>query len=121
MASENRRPALPADYFRNLTWEQIQARLVNDRLNVYNKLGVWGPLTTRQLAQIMEEDILSVRPRVTELCAMGLAEAVDVPEERRRKEGTMRQGYYRAIPLDEAKRRRRYGKSTQRELELGGV
>jgi hypothetical protein len=110
----------PTDY-RYMTWEDIQEHLVEDRLAVYNSLQVWGPCTTRQLGVYMSLDVLSVRPRVTELCQMGLARVVEVPLEKRREDGSVREGYYVAVSRSEAEKVRRYGSGVQCEMQLGGV
>ncbi len=70
----------PVDY-RNATFADIKAILVDLRLEVYDALKRHGPCTTKQLAVAMRPHdplfILDVRPRVTELCQHGLAVLVD--------------------------------------------
>jgi predicted transcriptional regulator len=109
--------------YRDMTFQDLQAHLVDDRMRVYTALVVWGPCTTRQLAKFMAADILSVRPRVTELCQMGVAVEAEVSAEKRRADGAAREGYYEAIPLarveEERKRERVHVIETQ--LQLGGV
>jgi hypothetical protein len=95
--------------------------LVEDRLAVYNSMQVWGPCTTRQLGVYMSLDVLSVRPRVTELCQMGLARAVEVGMAKRREDQSVREGYYEAVSMAEAEKVRRYGAGVQCEMQLGGV
>jgi hypothetical protein len=107
--------------YRDMTWEQVQEHLVEDRLRVYHGLQVWGPCTTRQLAGLIGMDLLTVRPRVTELVQMDLAEEVEVPKERRFLDRVAREGYYRVVGLDVAEKRRRYGAGVQVEMQLGGV
>lgn len=108
--------------YRDKTWEQIQGHLIDDRMKVYHSLSVWGPVTTRRLAELSGTDILTVRPRVTELVQMGLARLADIPPARREPGVSAREGYYEAIPLTEAERIRRYGKDeVQTEMQLGGV
>jgi len=108
--------------YRQMTWEAIQERLTSDRLAVWHALQVWGPRTTRQLAKMMDKDILSVRPRVTELCQMGFAKEVDVPEHKRQADGAAREGYYLAVGMGEAEHAHRHGAgAVQSELKLGGV
>lgn len=68
---------------RNATWADIQGRLEGDRRAVYAALNCQEGLTTRDLAREMGWDPFSVRPRVTELCQLGLAVCVG----RRRREG----------------------------------
>lgn len=102
--------------YRDMTFEEIKGHLVEDRLATYQSLTIWGPVTTRRLAEFMRRDILTVRPRVTELCQMGLARLAD-------KAGSGREGLYVAVPLVEAERRRKYGIAceVQAEMQLGGV
>lgn len=66
----------PVDY-RNETWRDIEARVTGLRREVYEALRVHGPCTTRDLALRCRIDLLTVRPRVTELCELDLAEVVD--------------------------------------------
>jgi predicted transcriptional regulator len=80
---------------RNLTWEAIQGRLTGARLSVYSALNAEGrPLTTRALAAAAGLDLLTVRPRVTELVDLGLAECTGHEAHEGRHEGL-----YRAVPL----------------------
>lgn len=110
----------PTDY-RDMTWEQVQQHLVDDWRRVYDALMAWGPVTVRRLANLMDRDLLSVPPRVSDLCRMGLAEVVEVSKAQWISDGKPRGGYYRAIPMAEAEHRRRYGNNVQAELKLGGV
>ena len=79
----------PVDY-RNATWEDIQGKLEGSRARVYHALILNGPITTRELAARIGIDILTVRPRVTELCQLGFANCTD-------EEG--REGHYVGIPI----------------------
>jgi hypothetical protein len=110
----------PTDY-RDMTWEEVKEHLVEDRLRVYHGLQMWGPCTTRQLAGLIGMDLLTVRPRMTELCQMDFAEERDVPAKRRILDRAAREGYYGAVGFDEAEKRRRYGAGVQCEMQLGGV
>ena len=65
----------PIDY-RTASWESIKERLSGLRQKVYEALQASGPCTTRQLAQASGIDILTVRPRITELVELGFAECV---------------------------------------------
>lgn len=85
----------PVD-FRNATWEQIREQLVDMRERVYDALARYGPCTTRCLAEKSGIDILSVRPRVTELYQLKLVELVQ-PEELDTPVGG--EGIYRVVPL----------------------
>lgn len=104
--------------YRDCTFRDIQARLHGDRASVLEALQLHGPATTRDLARAMEWDILSVRPRVTELVQLGLAELVPEPDGR-----TCREGSYRALSTSEAEAlfywRQRAAQDPQTELNLG--
>lgn len=75
---------------RNETWESLQTRLDHSRATVWRALLAHGPATTRELAQASGIDILTVRPRVTELVDLFLAELVGG-----QRDG--REGVYRAL------------------------
>lgn len=79
---------------RNETWDSIQARLTGDRFQVWQALCASTPVTTRQLAGIMGRRCEDVRPRVTELCQMGLAVCIG----KIHKEGT-----YEGVDLNTAR------------------
>ncbi len=81
---------------RDITWTEMQGRIVGLRADMHEGLRMHGPCTTRQLAERMRRDILSVRPRVTELCELGFAECTG-------REGG--EGIYRAYDYSEAARR----------------
>lgn len=66
----------PIDY-RNETWADIVLRVEGLRRDVYRELQQHGACTTRQLAQKSGIDLLTVRPRVTELYQLGLVELVN--------------------------------------------
>ncbi len=85
----------PAE-IRNLNWQQLREHIDGLRATVYSALQIYGPCTTRQLAAKMEADILSVRPRVTELVELGFAECT-------RRDGG--EGVYRALSYTEAHQR----------------
>jgi predicted transcriptional regulator len=59
---------------RNTTFALIRQTL-SDRIKaVYEAWMVHGPATTRELATKSGIDLLNVRPRTTDLCALGLVE-----------------------------------------------
>jgi hypothetical protein len=58
---------------RDSNWQQISGHMHGLRQVVYEALRMHGPCTTRQLAAKAGMDILSVRPRVTELAELGFA------------------------------------------------
>lgn len=63
---------------RDLTWADVRSRVHGQREAVYKGWLMHGPCTTRELAQRLGMEILSVRPRTTELCELGLVQAVDL-------------------------------------------
>jgi hypothetical protein len=79
---------------RNQTFAKIRARLTRSRKQVYEGLLMYGPCTTRFLANSMQMDILNVRPRISDLCDDGLAELAG--------DDRGKEGIYRAITLREA-------------------
>lgn len=82
----------PIDY-RLATFRDLQGRLVSLRASVYDALMEHGPCTTRELARACDIDLLTVRPRVTELVQLGFVECLD-------EHG--HEGRYRALTLAEA-------------------
>jgi predicted ArsR family transcriptional regulator len=100
----------PVDY-RNATWMELRSRLQGAREQVYGELQKHGPCSTRELAYRSGIDVCSVRPRITELLELGLAECDGA-------EGG--EGRYRAVSLQAAEeafaRRCELGKSGQLEL-----
>lgn len=81
---------------RDENYERLRARLAGDRARVYDAWSMWGPATTRRMAELAGMDLLSLRPRTTELAELGLVECVG-------REG--HDGVYRAVPIQEALRR----------------
>jgi hypothetical protein len=82
---------IPID-LRNLTFSDLQSRLDADRLAVHRAWLAHGPGTTREVAAAAGIDILSFRPRSTELYQLGALELVDK---------TIHTGVYRARKVDE--------------------
>lgn len=78
-----------------MTFKDLQRQLVHLRLSVYEALLEHGPCTTRELATDCGIDLLTVRPRMTELLQCGFV--VDISEAGQGHEGT-----YRALTLPEA-------------------
>jgi len=79
--------------YRDATWRDIQGRLCSLRASVYEALLEFGPCTTRELTRYCDIDLLSIRPRMTELVQLGFAECLD-------NRGT--EGTYRALTATEA-------------------
>lgn len=71
-------PRLTTTELRDQVFRNLQERLSGLRLRVWENLTIWGPTTTRILAQRSGIDILTVRPRVTELVECGLAELTEM-------------------------------------------
>ncbi len=63
--------------FRNATFESLRAHLNVARSNVYEAWLTHGPCTTRQLAIASGIDLLTLRPRTTELYQLGLVTLID--------------------------------------------
>jgi len=61
---------------RDELWRELQGQLSGDRVKVYDSFMAWGPATTRRIAELVQIDILTVRPRATELLQLGLLELV---------------------------------------------
>ena len=77
---------------RNATFAIVRQNLSDSRRAVYEAWVLNGPATTRDLAAQSGIDILNVRPRTTDLCALGL---VELAGDHRAAEGI-----YRAVPED---------------------
>lgn len=93
----------PIDY-RNATWQDLQAHVVDLRLRVLSALRQHGPCTTRELASLSGIDLLTVRPRVTELKELGFVELVEdkATKTAAALRGYAGQGVYRALSEEEA-------------------
>lgn len=81
---------------RDLTWEEIQDSLTGHRGEVWSWLRKRGPATTSQIAEATGIPLLTVRPRVSELAALGWAECVGRAK---------REGIYAAVFYDTAQAR----------------
>lgn len=80
--------------FRDQTWSSLQWQICADRQRVLMAWGAHGPGTTRAVAAKAQIDLLSFRPRTTELFQIG-AICVDESDLGRSE------GVYRARSLDE--------------------
>ncbi len=63
----------PVD-LRNATFAGLRQQLDGLRKDVYTAWGKFGPGTTREVAEKCGIDLLTFRPRTTELCEIGLVE-----------------------------------------------
>ena len=106
----------PIDY-RNATWADVRGRVTRLRQAVYEALLAHGPCTTRELAHAAGLDLLTVRPRVTELIDLGWAELAD-------EDAPGHEGIYRALSESDARqlfacrRAEAIGTRVQTELSL---
>jgi hypothetical protein len=62
---------------RNVNFDQLVAGLAAKRADVWRAWIVHGPCSTRDLSELAHLDILSLRPRTTELYQCGLVMLVD--------------------------------------------
>lgn len=85
---------LTPEAVRNMAFDEVLVWVSAERQAVYDALAALGASTTRELAEGMGHDLLTVRPRVSELVDLGLV--VLVGRERR-------EGVYCAVPLHEAR------------------
>lgn len=82
----------PVD-IRDMNFERMEATLPPKRDMVWRAWLAYGPRTTRELATLMQIDILAVRPRTTELYECGLVMLADWVEGDGTRAG---EGVYRA-------------------------
>ena len=75
---------------RDMTWDELKDELSGLRSRIWEWLRSFGPATTSQISECMEIPLLTVRPRVSELAALGFAECIG-------REG--REGVYKAISM----------------------
>ena len=78
---------------RDLTWQEIRGKLDGTRELIWSWLLLHGPATTTQIMEGTRIGLLTVRPRVSELCAWGFAECVGREH---------REGAYQAITISTA-------------------
>jgi DNA-binding MarR family transcriptional regulator len=102
----------PIDY-RNATWNEVQARVVSDRLDVWLAFSRHGPGTTREIARRSGMDILNLRPRATELYQLGFLDVVEDPTSKART----REGVYVALSEEQARLRFETKKSQARSYQ----
>lgn len=98
--------------FRNATWDQIQERIEGLRLAVYTAWQQHGPGTTREVAARSQIDILTFRPRSTELYQLGLLRLVE------REHNHDHQGIYDAVPMEEARAAHEHARMGQQPEQL---
>lgn len=59
---------------REAAWERVRGVICGLREDVWVWLHAYGPATTAEMAAGLERPLLTVRPRVSELVAMGFVE-----------------------------------------------
>jgi hypothetical protein len=92
----------PVD-FRNATFHSLRDEMEGLRRRVYEAWVAHGPGTTRQMAVASGIDLLTFRPRTTELVQLGLVELVP-PTGEQAQEIDPHEGVYRAVPQPEWER-----------------
>ncbi|PTY03911.1 hypothetical protein DB346_02935 [Verrucomicrobia bacterium LW23] len=102
----------PVD-FRNETFAQLQERFTGLRRAVYMAWMHWGPGTTREVSVRAKIDILTFRPRTTELFQLGFLELVE-------HQPTGTEGVYRVVPekVVQARWERRFDEPEIKQLPL---
>ncbi len=90
----------PVDY-RNATWEGVRGQVDGLRMRVWQGMldNGWA-YTTREWAAMLDMDLLTVRPRITELLQLGFVELVEGECGMRSGECGVRnshEGRYRAV------------------------
>ncbi len=103
----------PIDY-RTANWTDLQALLQGLRLSVLEAWRTHGPGTTREVSQKSGIDILTFRPRTTELYQLGFIMIVETTAHR------AHEGEYRALSDGEAwaRFREQRGKAHDAQLSL---
>ena len=108
----------PVD-FRNETWEQVRERLGESLMAVWRAWQAHGPGTTRAVAEKSGIDLLTFRPRTTDLFNIGMMKVVGDGETVHRR---MREGIYAAATEDEVREVFRKAKAhcevIQQQLQL---
>lgn len=103
----------PVDY-RNLTWQALSEKVAGARMAVWIAWCKHGPGTTREVAEKSGIDILTFRPRTTELFDLGFVELVPGAGRTggrthggsdRGMQRHVAEGVYRAIQWNDAKTR----------------
>jgi len=89
-----------------MTWQEIRGNLAGTREKIHAWLLACGPATTSEIAEGTRVGLLTVRPRVSELCALGFAVCVG-------RQGL--EGIYQAATIEEAMRAH---EESRREAQL---
>lgn len=95
---------------RDASFERRRSWICGMRQTVWTALHDHGACTTDELAFATGISILTIRPRVTELCQLGFAEICGRSED---------SGVYRALTLDEAERRMQAEQKPAEQMALG--
>ncbi|MDF3129266.1 hypothetical protein P0Y35_08670 [Kiritimatiellaeota bacterium B1221] len=100
--------------YRNETFDQVKGRMDSTRKEIWAKMQEAArAMTTREIADFTGIDLLTVRPRITELCQIGFVEVEGNPG---------REGKYRAVSewvaLRKFEKEVRIAREPQMELPL---
>lgn len=96
---------------RDMTWAQVRTACAGDRLTIWRAmLELSRGSTTREIAAHTGLPLLTVRPRVTELCDMGLVYCCG-----RARNGKISEGLYQAQTEAAAERNWTSGHQAERE------
>lgn len=103
----------PIDY-RNATWRDVQKCVYGARLRALNAWRLFGPGTTREVSKRSGIDLLTLRPRTTELVQLGLVVLADSESGH---EGTYRAlGDAEAMALFQDNQAKANGRAVQAQL-----
>ncbi len=95
---------------RTIHWREIRDHLNPMRRRVHEKLGLLQKATAKELAEYMALDKCSVRPRLTELQQLGLAEPTGI-----RRNG---EHEFRFLSMAEAEARRQAAGVEEKQLSF---
>lgn len=106
---------MTATEIRNMNWEELRGHVSVRMHGVYNGMLAHSyELTTRAWSSVLGIPILSLRPRICELHALGLVDLVGKHKH---------EGVYRAVPMDRAMRlheaRQRAARRAAEQMDLG--
>jgi hypothetical protein len=79
----------PTD-LRNANWREVLTHVTEDMARVHNAWLQHGPGTTREVAELSHIPLLTLRPRTSELYALGLVDMIDSTAENHSTAGVYR-------------------------------
>lgn len=101
---------LTTDEIRRMNFESVFAQVHRLRFAAWGAIMLHGPGTTREIAERSGMDILTLRPRITELLALGFVELIG-------RSG--REGIYKGRNYEEARQWHEAQSEQQLEMKLG--